>query len=195
MSSKSDSGEKLLEAVIELVAEKGYNGVSTKEIAAAAGVNEVTLFRLFGSKMNLMETAFHRFHYEGEMTKLFEERLVWDLQADLRLISRTYHETMSRNRKMMQIAMRDGRVFAEFREKANKHPRKLKALLVEYFVRMRELGKLIETDPEIQALGFMWMNYGAVVSRLNEDDASFPGVDMEAYIEETTRTFARALTP
>ncbi|MFE5318924.1 TetR/AcrR family transcriptional regulator [Paenibacillus sp. NPDC056579] len=185
----------MLTAVIDLVAQKGYNGVSTKEIAAAAGVNEVTLFRLFGSKQNLLETAFHHFHYTEEMTRLFQEKLVWDLHTDLLLISRTYHELMNRNRKIIQIALKEGSVFAGFREKANKHPRKLKELLSGYFQTMHEKGLLIETDPELQAQSFMWMNYGAFISNMNSEDASFPSVSMTNFIEGSVRTWTRALTP
>lgn len=195
ISKEMSSSDKLLTAVIELVADKGYNGVSTKEIANTAGVNEVTLFRLFGSKQNLLETAFHRYHYSEEMTKLFQEKLVGDLHADLLLISRTYHEAMNRNRKIIQIALKEGSVFSEFREKANKHPQKLKELLANYFQSMYEKGKLIETNWELQALSFMWMNYGAFISNLHSEGSNFPSAPMNAFIEESVRTFARALTP
>lgn len=195
ISTNPSSTDKLLSAVIDLVAEKGYNGVSTKEIASAAGVNEVTLFRQFGSKQNLLETAFHHFHYAEEMTKLFQEKLVWDLYADLLLIGRTYHELMNRNRKIIQIALKEGSVFSGFREKANKHPQKLKELLAGYFRTMYEKGKLIETDPELQALSFMWMNYGAFITNMNSEGTSFPAVSMDRFIEESVRTLTRALTP
>ncbi|CAG7654684.1 TetR/AcrR family transcriptional regulator [Paenibacillus allorhizosphaerae] len=185
----------MLTAVIDLVAEKGYHGVSTKEIAAAAGVNEVTLFRHFGSKQNLLESAFHHFHYAEEMKKLFREKLVGELYDDLLLISRTYHSIMYRNRKMLQIALKESGIFSEFREKANKHPQQLKGMLAEYFNTMYEKGKLIETDTELQALSFMWMNYGAFISNLHSDGASFPSVTMDAFIEQSARTFTRALTP
>ncbi|MHC1679951.1 MAG: TetR/AcrR family transcriptional regulator [Methanomassiliicoccales archaeon] len=44
------SKEKILEAAFELFAERGYDGTTTRSIAKKAGVNEVTLFRTFGSK-------------------------------------------------------------------------------------------------------------------------------------------------
>lgn len=194
ISNEQSSGDKLLSAAIDLMAEKGYNGVTTKEIAAAAGLNEVTLFRHFGSKQNLLEAAFNRFHYSEEMKMLFSEKLVWDLQADLLLISRSYHATMNRNRKMFQIALKEGSGLSGFRERANRHPQQLKELLMDYFTTMSEKGKAIRTNQELQALSFMWMNYGAFISNLNADE-SFPAVSLEAFIEESVRLFARALTP
>lgn len=194
ISKNLSSSDKLLSAAIELIAEKGYNGVSTKEIAAAAGLNEVTLFRHFGSKQNLFEAAIDRFHYTEEMKKLFNEKLIWDLHADLLLIGRTYHETMNRNRKMIQIYLKEGSNFSGFHERANKHPQQLKEMLTNYFTAMSEKGKVIRTNPELQAISFMWMNLGAFISSLNSDD-SLTTMSKEAFITESVQLFARALTP
>src|SRR4051794_9175203 len=106
-SNNLSNDDKLLLAAIDLIAEKGYNGVSTQEIAAAAGLSEKTLFRRFGSKQNLLETAFDRFHYAEEMQNLFNRKLAWELQTDLLLISQTYHEIMNHNRKMIMISIKE----------------------------------------------------------------------------------------
>jgi AcrR family transcriptional regulator len=42
--------DQLVEAALQVYAEGGYHGATTRRIAAAAGVNEITLFRHFGSK-------------------------------------------------------------------------------------------------------------------------------------------------
>ena len=44
-------------AAIALFCERGFGGTTTRQIAEKAGVNEVTLFRRFGSKAALMEAA------------------------------------------------------------------------------------------------------------------------------------------
>ena len=49
--------QKLLEAAARVFAEAGFRGATTRRIAEEAGVNEVTLFRLFGSKAQLMAEA------------------------------------------------------------------------------------------------------------------------------------------
>jgi AcrR family transcriptional regulator len=51
------SRQKLLEAAIRVFAESGFRGATTRRIADAAGVNEVTLFRLFKSKSALISEA------------------------------------------------------------------------------------------------------------------------------------------
>ncbi|MEP6691899.1 MAG: helix-turn-helix domain-containing protein [Gemmatimonadaceae bacterium] len=52
-----DIRRKLLEATAIVFAETGYRGATTRRIALAAGVNEVSLFRHFGSKDALIREA------------------------------------------------------------------------------------------------------------------------------------------
>jgi AcrR family transcriptional regulator len=184
----------LIEA-INLMAEKGYKGVSTKEIAAAAGVSEMTLFRHFGSKQNLLEEAVDRFYYSGEMEKLFKDKLVWDLRADLELISRTYHEIMNRNRKLIQIIQKDGVDLPGFKERVHKHPLLLQKRLTEYFTAMQSKGMLIkETDLEAQAVAFMWLNYGAFMSKLPTNSLT-TSPTVQQIINTNIELLARGLTP
>jgi len=48
---------RLLEAAARVYAETGFRGATTRRIATEAGVNEVTLFRHFGSKSRLIHEA------------------------------------------------------------------------------------------------------------------------------------------
>lgn len=52
--------DQLLEAAARLYAEAGYRGATTRRIASQAGVNEITLFRHFGSKDALIREAIAR---------------------------------------------------------------------------------------------------------------------------------------
>jgi len=53
---------------------------------------------------------------------------------------------------------------------------------------MSQEQKVTITNPEIQALSFMWMHYGAFNSSLSSHV-------LESFIEESTRLFTKALTP
>ncbi|MBD0384224.1 TetR/AcrR family transcriptional regulator [Paenibacillus sedimenti] len=192
-SDTLNNRDKLLLAAIDLMAEKGYKGVSTKEIAAAAGVSEMTLFRNFGSKLNLLEAAVDRYHYSGEMQMIFNEKIVWDLRTDLLLIGQAYHEIMNRNRKMILIVLKDHEL-SGLRDKSQKHPRQLQEMLTNYFKTMQQQSKLIPTNAEAQAITFMWMNYGAFMSKLLSGE-SITSVTMQEFMESSIELFARALTP
>ena len=48
--------QRIITAATNLFGKVGYTRATTRSIASTAGVNEVTLFRLFGSKQNLLLT-------------------------------------------------------------------------------------------------------------------------------------------
>jgi len=54
------SRERILEAAARVYARHGFKGTTTRAIAIEAGVNEVTLFRTFGSKGALVEAVLIR---------------------------------------------------------------------------------------------------------------------------------------
>lgn len=51
---------RILDAAARVYAQYGFRGATTRLIATEAGVNEVTLFRTFGSKANLLQGMLHR---------------------------------------------------------------------------------------------------------------------------------------
>lgn len=52
-----ESRRRILDAARELFAERGYRGTTTRDLAEAAGVAELTLFRHFPTKAQLFEQA------------------------------------------------------------------------------------------------------------------------------------------
>ena len=61
-----------MEVAEDLIAEKGFNGTSVRDIAEKAGVNLAMISYYFGSKDKLLEAIFER---RGEHTKLILEDL------------------------------------------------------------------------------------------------------------------------
>jgi len=57
MPVEKTTKDKILRAFLDLVAEHGYEGSTTRAVADAASVNEVTLFRHFGDKASLARAA------------------------------------------------------------------------------------------------------------------------------------------
>jgi TetR/AcrR family transcriptional regulator len=73
--SASDRRTQLLDAALNVFSQKGFNGATTKEIAAAAGVTEAIVFRHFPSKQALYQAviesemanpAFHKWMVEAQ---------------------------------------------------------------------------------------------------------------------------------
>lgn len=60
MSAQYDTAEKILDAASSLFATRGYAATTTKAIAEAAGVNEVTIFRNFENKLGVLKALGER---------------------------------------------------------------------------------------------------------------------------------------
>jgi AcrR family transcriptional regulator len=76
-SMRGSAEERILTTAASLFAQFGYNGVSTREIASAAEVNEVTIYRHYPRKRDLylavLGSELQRVHLRGELlTKLAE---------------------------------------------------------------------------------------------------------------------------
>lgn len=54
------AASKVLDAASRLFAERGYQATTTRAIADAAGVNEVTVFRTFGNKQGILRAIGER---------------------------------------------------------------------------------------------------------------------------------------
>jgi AcrR family transcriptional regulator len=81
---------KIFNAALELLVSHGYEGATTQKIAEISGVNEVTLFRKYGSKAGLFEKVIeHRFS-DTPLNALF---YTGELEADLLAIVGAYLET------------------------------------------------------------------------------------------------------
>lgn len=65
--------DMILEATVKVFAEGGTRGATTRRIAQEAGVNEVTLFRHFGSKEALLREALFREGREVRIPPLPEQ--------------------------------------------------------------------------------------------------------------------------
>ena len=49
-----ETSQKIVDAAMSLIRDKGYVATTTKDIARAAGVNECTLFRKFKDKKDIV---------------------------------------------------------------------------------------------------------------------------------------------
>src|SRR5699024_6083179 len=120
----------------------------------------------FGTKKSILVEAIDRFYYTMPMKELFKEKVVWDLEKDLTMVSKSYHEIMKKNKKVILIAFKEGNQIEGLYNQINKHPRQLKELLNEYFLKMQEQGKIeLISDVESLSMAYLYMLYGEFVSR------------------------------
>ena len=82
--------DHLFDETVRLFGERGYSAATTEEIASRAGVNEVTLFRRFGTKAKLVAAALSHVLARAPLGRV---RATDDVRADLAAIARAYAET------------------------------------------------------------------------------------------------------
>jgi AcrR family transcriptional regulator len=95
-----DVRESLLKATVKVFSEAGARGATTRRIALEAGVNEVTLFRHFKSKDDLLETAL------TELAQLVADRRLPDVPvnpvAELSDWARDHHKQLHKYRALIR---------------------------------------------------------------------------------------------
>jgi AcrR family transcriptional regulator len=106
-SHPTPSRERLVEAAAKVYGELGFRGATTRRIAEEAGVNEVTLFRTFGSKAALIIEVMHRNLGDGRAKALPEVPV--DPLAELTAWATGYMAHATAHRGMIMQAM--GEIF------------------------------------------------------------------------------------
>ena len=98
-----DVRESLLKATVKVFSEAGARGATTRRIAQEAGVNEVTLFRHFKSKDDLLETALRT------LAALVADRKLPDIPVDpvaeLTEWARDHHKQLHKYRALIRKTM------------------------------------------------------------------------------------------
>jgi AcrR family transcriptional regulator len=106
VSSVSSTDEKILEAACDLFAAKGYKGVSTRELAEAARVNESTLFRRFSSKENIFSKIIEKFFRDRSIA--FDNlELTYNLDHDLMEMSDGIFQYYYKYHRTLKILLKD----------------------------------------------------------------------------------------
>jgi len=100
-----ETRERLLEATLELISEKGYMGATTREIAAHAGVSELTLFRKFGKKEHLFGEMLKTFTFLPHLRGLDAEIDDMPVQEGLTTIGKRFLRTLQERRPLAQIML------------------------------------------------------------------------------------------
>lgn len=191
-----ETNAKILEATINIIKEKGLKAATTRAIARSAGVNEVTIFRNFGNKEGIIKALIERCSYAPAFSKAIKENVTWDLEKDLFMLAKLYHQTINRNKDLIVVMMSllgTGQ-FPEIQREIVYIPRQLKEELHQYFRTMQEKGKIIETNIEAQVMAFLGANMGLFLTR------SFFGTQLteltdEEFLQNSIQVFVRGLQP
>lgn len=184
---------KILDAAMDLMSIKGYNGTTTKEIAQLAGLSEMTLFRKFKTKKEILNKVIELYTSSFRET-LTDLQLVYDLETDLVNFSRLYQTFMHENRKMVLVAYKESGIHDEISEALTENPRLMKQFLMDYLTEMKARGKIADLDIEYTVLSYLWMNLGFFSSHFISVKKVTANVSLDKFIEHSVKVFARGLS-
>jgi AcrR family transcriptional regulator len=169
-----DIREQLLAAAVEVVTEHGTRGATTRRIAEAAAVNEVTLFRHFGSKDALIREAMHWNAGRELIPALPDEP--GDVAAELLAWAEAVYAHLSRFRGLIRTTFGECAANPEVAPLTRKVPQTVSRGLRRYLERARK-QRLVSTGWDVHAASGMLMGtlfLDAIFRDVTPDTPPFP---------------------
>jgi AcrR family transcriptional regulator len=187
-SRADDTHQRILQAAAQVFAEKGYARATTRALAAAAGVNEVTLFRHFGSKQNLFAAVIEQFGGPAVTTAL-EAQLTGDCSQDLRIMGIHLLNLLLERGDVLRLMLCEASHFPEVQAVMVQNPRKIRRMLASYIARQIEQGRLRPLHPEAAAQAFTGMLFAYAIARGMLDDSIEPELTTEELVAQFVDIF------
>jgi AcrR family transcriptional regulator len=186
----SDSRERILEAAARVYAQYGFRGATTRLIAQEAGVNEVTLFRLFGSKAHLFDELLNKQLHASAVPLLPDEPT--DPDAEVTEWCAVLLSQMRASRSFLRKMIGETEERPDAARTACVGPHAAAESLYRYVERLRERGRA-DTSADFRTAISMLMSalFGDVMVRDAMDEHFFPEPEEDAPARYVA-TFLRA---
>jgi AcrR family transcriptional regulator len=176
----SDSRERILEAAARVYAQYGFRGATTRLIAQEAGVNEVTLFRLFGSKAQLFDELLNK-QLHASTVPLLPAEPGDDPESELTGWCAVLLSQMRASRSFLRKMLGETEERPEAARSACVGPHCAAESLERYVTRLRALG-LADTNADCRTAISMFMSalFGDVMVRDAMTEHFFPEPEEDA---------------
>jgi AcrR family transcriptional regulator len=138
--------DRILDAALRVFAETGYRGATTRRIAQLADVNEVTLFRHFGSKEELLLKALQRVSAQEPPIGL--PTVPVNPERELTRWAKTHHTQLLELSSLIRTCMGESEEHPEMAKCAQNRPLRVASELRAYLTKLRELG-MADADLDI----------------------------------------------
>ena len=187
-----ETRQRIISAALQLFGQLGYSQATTRAIADAAGVNEVTLFRHFGNKKTLLFACMQDFNKTGFALN-FEEELTGDYACDLlRMATRQLADTRAKP-DILRVMLCDSRNVPELREALLSGARGNLSRLSAYFQQQVQAGYVrSDLDPEVLAFAFDSMFSTSLLVESMLQEPLTPRLSPEALVTPLVDLFVRA---
>lgn len=183
------SRERILEAAARVYAKHGFKGATTRLIANEAGVNEVTLFRTFGSKSALLEAVLIQHVSKLDVPTLPAEPR--DPRAELRAFIEVNLRKITEMRPLLLHSMSEIDDRPEAQEFACRGRQQVHDTIATYLRRLQSIGLASpRLDVDVAALMLTGIVISDVMGRAVVPSLYPPTADV---IEQYTTLFLRAI--
>jgi TetR/AcrR family transcriptional regulator len=154
--------QRILEAALKVFASEGYSGATTRKIAEEANVAEVTLFRKFKSKENLLKEVLNNNRTVfASLDDLFQIQEDVDLETELRFLGKNIAKAMkdkkrdNKSHMFMHMLFEEGKRRPEVAEALSSFLQMNIKPLSEYFELQIKNGKMRNINSRSAALTFV----------------------------------------
>jgi TetR/AcrR family transcriptional repressor of mexJK operon len=194
------SGTAIREAAAALFLEKGYQGTSMDDVAAAAQISKQTIYTHFASKEELFADLVlgNAERVEGFVSSLAGTlRSARDLDSGMRDIARQYIRIVMRPEvlRLRRLVLGEVGRFPDLaRTYYERVPGRVLDALAELFAELAAQGRMRVDDPAIAAQHFAWLTLGIPLDRgmFYPIDETIKDVDMDRMADSATRVFLAA---
>lgn len=187
-----ETSQKIVDAAMSLVRDKGYVATTTKDIAKLAGVNECTLFRKFQSKKDIVLSGMEQEKWRGNLTSDVFKHVKWELAPDLEMFMTEYMNRITPDFVKLSIGLRAPQLYEESAPLVMKVPQAFLSSMIEYFNEMEQQGKLPHSDFECLAMTLFSSTFGYTFLRASFEDRLSP-VGQEQFIKQTVKTLIQGI--
>jgi AcrR family transcriptional regulator len=154
--SAETTRDKILEAALKLFSQKGFLGATTRDIAKAARVAEVTLFRHFPSKEKLFEEVIRRYSFLPALKGILPGLEQASYEEALLEIARRFLATLDERRDLVRIMLAQRHLYpAQVKKIFRGFLGEMIRMLADYFYQLQGKGILRPFDPESGAKAFL----------------------------------------
>ena len=188
-----DTSQKIIDATMALIRDKGYVATTTKDIAHLAGVNECTLFRKFKNKKDIVLNGVAQEKWRANITPELFQNVVWELGPDLEMFMTAYMDRITPDFVNLSIGLRAPPLYDETAPLIMKVPQAFLSSLIEYFEKMEQLGKIRHMDFESLAMTIFSSTFGYTFlkSSFNQE---LTGLDREQFIKNSVAVFLNGIS-
>ena len=127
-----ETSQKIIDATMSLIRDKGYVATTTKDIARLAGVNECTLFRKFESKKDIVLQGVAQEKWRANVTLDIFQNVKWELEPDLEMFMNAYMDKITPDFVNLSIGLRAPQLYEETAPMIMKVPQAFVSSLIDY---------------------------------------------------------------